>query len=302
MAKKTAMDLIKAKQARQKKIAIGGAVLLVVIGVVEGPSMLKRLHGGGGGQVPAWLAASRAQATGAAPPPGVSLAAPSLAGGNPTGTTTAAAPTGLAAADVAPTAGPGQLASFSRFESKDPFAVQVPAGTKSSVPPPPTPTVTAPTGLGGSSGNGGGSATSGGAPGVTTPKPPAPVYTSAVIAVNGTLGTVDVGTDFGTPLGQPAGSAQPLFHLVSVSAHSAKIAIAGGSYANGSKTIALDEGKPLILQNTADGTRYTLKLYPQGTQVTGTTTTGAGAGTSGGVGTSPIPVPLSPGVTSTTNG
>jgi hypothetical protein len=77
----------------------------------------------------------------------------------------------------------------------------------------------------------------------------------------------------------------PIFHLVSVTAHSAKISIAGGSYATGAKTITLRENKPVTLMNTADGTRYTLILKPLGTAVP--TATNTGTGTSGGTGTTP---------------
>jgi hypothetical protein len=75
-------------------------------------------------------------------------------------------------------------------------------------------------------------------------------------------------------------SSQPLFHLVSVSEHSAKISIAGGALANGEGSVTLKEGEPITLMNTSDGTRYKLQLYPQGTKVTATTstsTTGAAA-------------------------
>ena len=60
----------------------------------------------------------------------------------------------------------------------------------------------------------------------------------------------------------------PVFHLKSVTAHTAKVSIAGGTYANGAPSITLEEGKALTLMNTADGTRYTLVLWPQGTAVT----------------------------------
>jgi len=52
-----------------------------------------------------------------------------------------------------------------------------------------------------------------------------------------------------------------------VTAHTAKVAIVGGSYANGAPTVTLTENKPLTLMNTADGTRYRLILKPVGTSV-----------------------------------
>ena len=69
---------------------------------------------------------------------------------------------------------------------------------------------------------------------------------------------------------------QPLFHLISASAHTARISIVGGSYSNGAAVATLHENRPLTLMNTADGTRYKLILKPQGTSTAGsggTTTT-----------------------------
>ena len=91
--------------------------------------------------------------------------------------------------------------------------------------------------------------------------------------MNGTLYTVATASDFP--------QANPLFHLVSVTAHSAKISIAGGSYSSGAATVTLKENKPVTLVNTADGTRYTLILKPLGTSVPGgSTNSSAGSGTS----------------------
>jgi hypothetical protein len=84
--------------------------------------------------------------------------------------------------------------------------------------------------------------------------------------VNGTLYTVTVGSDF------PEASATdpsivPLFHLISVTAHTAKISIVGGSYSSGAPAVTLRENKAVTLMNTADGTRYKLTLKPVGTAV-----------------------------------
>ena len=75
--------------------------------------------------------------------------------------------------------------------------------------------------------------------------------------MNGASESVTTGGSF------PA--ANPIFQLVSLTASSAKVAVAGGSYASGAQTLALKVGKPVTLVNTADGTRYTLTLQPQGT-------------------------------------
>jgi hypothetical protein len=75
--------------------------------------------------------------------------------------------------------------------------------------------------------------------------------------VNGTSESVTTGGSF------PA--ANPMFLLVSLTASTAKVSVAGGSYANGAQTLSLKVGRPVTLVNTADGTRYTLTLQPQGT-------------------------------------
>ena len=54
--------------------------------------------------------------------------------------------------------------------------------------------------------------------------------------------------------------ADPIFHLVSVTRKTAKISIAGGSFASGKPTITLELGKTVTLMNTADGTRYEIRL------------------------------------------
>ena len=63
----------------------------------------------------------------------------------------------------------------------------------------------------------------------------------------------------------PASALSPFFQLVSLTATTAQVAIAGGSYASGQATLTLQVNKPVTLVNTADGTRYTLLLLPQGT-------------------------------------
>jgi hypothetical protein len=87
--------------------------------------------------------------------------------------------------------------------------------------------------------------------------------------------SVTVGSDFPQPT-TAAPSATPLFHLVSLTTTTAKIAIAGGSYTSGAATVTLRVNKPVTLMNTADGSRFKLILKAQGTPVpgdTGTSTT-----------------------------
>jgi hypothetical protein len=51
-----------------------------------------------------------------------------------------------------------------------------------------------------------------------------------------------------------------VFTLVSVTRTAAKIGVAGGSYESGAATVTLAKGKSVTLMNTADGTRYVLRL------------------------------------------
>jgi hypothetical protein len=82
---------------------------------------------------------------------------------------------------------------------------------------------------------------------VTVAKP-----SSAEISVNGNTESVAVGGQF------PASS--PTFVLVSLTKGSAKIGIAGGSLEGSKQTVTLKKSVPLTLMNTADGTRYVLRL------------------------------------------
>jgi hypothetical protein len=256
MARKSAVDMQKAKEAKQKKIAIVGGVLLLAIMGFQGPRTLKMLKGPGD--------------TTAAPPPATTATAPTDAGGLalPPVSTTGAPPSAGSASPVdgGPVAIAGQLVSFTRFASKDPFVQQIDVGD----------TASGGSGGGGGTGSGSGSASgsgSGSASGSGSgssggkgsgsgasssdgggSKPAAP--SSATIAVNGASESVSVGKDF------PA--ATPLFHLVKLSGATALVGIAGGSYASGDQTAILRKGKTLVLQNTADGTRYELRLVSVG--------------------------------------
>jgi len=245
MARKSAVDMQKAKEAKQKKIAIVGGVLLLAIAGIQGPRTMKMLKG--------------AEETSAAPPPAVTATAPTASGGLalPPVSTTGTAPSGGSAspADGGPVAVAGQLVSFTRFASKDPFVQQIDvsetagggggsgSGTGSGS--------GSGSDSGGGKGGGSGSSSSSGGGGS---KPAA--TSSATIAVNGVSESVSVGKDF------PA--ATPLFHLVKVSGSTALVGIAGGSYASGDQTATLRKGRTLVLQNTADGTRYELRLVSVG--------------------------------------
>jgi hypothetical protein len=245
----------KAKAKRQKIFAaVGGVILLGVLGF-QVPRTMKMLH-------PADESASSSSSTPAATTPSTAtpIAAPSLAGGNATAQT-ASAPggDGLSDPDAVPTPASGQLLAFGLFRSKDPFIQQLDNGPTGASGPTDDGTTSGPTGAQGATGAGGvtpsdsgaGSSSSGGG-GTATPVTPSTAATTAVISVNGSPESVSVGGNF------PA--ADPVFKLVSLSKSAARVGIAGGSLENGSAAVTLKKNKPVTLLNTADGTRYVLRL------------------------------------------
>jgi hypothetical protein len=275
MARKTKADVAKAKAAKQKKIAIGGGILLLGLLAYQAPKVMKMMNQKPKPPIVSAVATTPGSTAGPTDPN--SLAAPTLGG-----TPTAAPPTTgsdvssdnlVSAVPVSPD--PGQLAAFNRLATKDPFAAQVSSSGGAS-----------------SSGSGkkGGAGSSTQPPAVTTPPPtttpapPAPAPSSATISLNGEQLSVAVGTDF-PQSGATFNRVGAIFHLVSLTAKSAKIAIVGGSYADGANTITLTLGKPLTLQNTADGTRYILILEPSSSSQ---------SGASGSSGTSTAPATTTP--------
>jgi hypothetical protein len=279
MAKKTVADAAKAKAAKQKKIAIGLICILALAAAYAAKTMMSL--NSGGGTKPQAVAAVPTTTPAATTTPS-SLAAPTLTGSPGTtsypsasGTTTTPAVTGSTqlVAAVQSSADTGQLQSFSRFATKDPFDSLGPqaAGSTSGVP----------EGTSSGSGKSGGTTTTP----ATPPTPPTPPPTAAVISVNGVMESVTTGSDF------PA-SATPLFQLVSLTAKAAQVSIAGGSYASGQATLTLQVNKPVTLVNTADGTRYTLLLMPQGTVAPSPSSSSSSSST---------PTPAAPTTTTTTS-
>ena len=224
----------KAKAKRQKIVA--GVLGLVLVGVLvfQAPTILGMFGGG---------SSSTASEPAATPPP----AAPAPATpGAPAAATPALPPGGTAAlvdSDPTPQPADGQLVTFDRFESKDPFVQQVgdePAG-QTAAPAPPANT-----------------ATPANEPKSAAPAPKAPPATTqaapktARMSVNGGTRSVAVKDNFPED--------DPIFTLVSLQDGVAKVSIVGGSYANGSQTISLKKGgKPVTLMNTADGTTFVLR-------------------------------------------
>ena len=166
----------------------------------------------------------------------------------------------VADSDLSPAAEQGQLATFERFSSKDPFAqqaqpvasespVSVPtAGTEKEPAETKSDTKPADSAAAGEAAADGGFTTAG-----STPEAPT-VAAATSISVNGVA--EDVATEGSFPKDEPT------FVLVKVAKNgkSVEIGIAGGEYADGDDTITLALGKKLTLQNTADGSRYELEL------------------------------------------
>ena len=250
MARKNVhLDRAQSKAKKQKRVAIILSAVLALILVYEVPKTMKLMHPSAKAPVVETSASAPA-----APNPASTTQAP-VSGGPPVA---AATPTPTPAqsifAFVQTQADPGQLTEFANFASKDPFVQSV---QKTSAP---ASSSSAP------KSSAGGSTT--GKTGKAPKTPPAPPPTAAVISVNGELMSVAVDTDFPTSgvVFTQAGGA-PIFHLLSLTQKTAKVTIAGGSYADGAAALTLTVGQPVTLQNTADGTRYTLLLEPQGTPV-----------------------------------
>ena len=251
----------KAKAKRQKVIAAIGGVLLLGLLAFQVPRTMKMLKQNQGTSSSSTAAPSASTTPGSTP-----LAPPALDGSSTAGASVASA-TATSVDGVSDPSNPlppaaGQLVSFSKFKSKDPFHQQITDCASTA-----------------GSGSGSGAAASSACATVTkaatkkAAKPgaasgavvsaksaatakasaqaPAQV-TKATISVNGVASLVSVGTSFPT--------ASPVFTLVSLTPRAAKIGIAGGSYENGAASVTLAKGKTVTLMNTADGTRYVLRL------------------------------------------
>lgn len=261
MAKPKRVDPIKQREKRAKIAAAIGGALFLVVAAIEVPPVLK---------------------SNSAPPAHASTPAPTTAttAASSASTATAAAPAPapgeLADTDAPPPVQPGELVSFSMFQSKNPFAPQVttaPDGTTTSTSTATsasastpatadkqaagvaaTPTTTAPTSTTATGTLPTTTVPAGGAtavvPSASSPTgAPAPTVS---ISVNGSVS--HVATDDTFP------DASPVFRLVSFAKGTAEIGIVGGSYAEGGATLTLHLHTPVTLENQTDGKRYTLEL------------------------------------------
>jgi hypothetical protein len=215
----------KAKAKKQKIVAAVLGVVLLGVLAWQVPSLMKTLN-----KKPP---PSAAPAPAPAPVPGATGAVVPPATGTPVATSVSSGT--LVDSDPAAQAAGGQLGSFDRFASKDPFAQQLgapaapPAGRAAVAKPAPLPPPPPPPAAG----------------------PPA-AATAARISVNGVPEQVGVGGSFP--------QADPMFVLMSLTATTAKVGIADGTLDTGSPTVTLKKGKKLTLQNTVDGARYELLL------------------------------------------
>jgi hypothetical protein len=231
----------RAKAKRQKIVA--GVLGLVLVGVLifQAPTILG-VFGGSSSQTASEPAPTPPPAAATPPPATPGATPPAAAAPGPAGSAS------LVDSDPAPPPADGQLVSFDRFESKDPFVPQVDAApvgqsTDGSVP--------AGTGAKAESPQ---ATAAKGSPSAAKPAEPKaePTTKTATIAVNGTENEVAVGGTFPPD--------DPIFKLVSLKDGTARIGIVGGGYANGSPAISLNKGgKPVTLMNTADGTTYVLR-------------------------------------------
>jgi hypothetical protein len=247
----------KAKAKRQKVMLAVGSVLLLGLLAFQVPRTMKMMKS------PTASSSSSPPTTTTSTTAGSTPLAPPSLDGSSTAATSAATAVSTASQSTDGVSDPsnplppssGQLVSFSKFKSKDPFHQQISdCGSDST-----------PTGASAC-----GSNTASAAPkAVSTQKPssgstpsaslftggsktPAAKVTRATISVNGVASSVNVGRSF------PA--AAPVFTLVSLTNGAAKIGIAGGSYENGAATISVKKGQAVTLMNTADGTRYVLRF------------------------------------------
>ena len=231
---KAAEALQRQKEARQKKMLIALAPILLLLLAWQGPGIFKQITGGTP-PPPAPAASSTSTEPAAADP--TTAAAPTTAGGvDPA--VVVAAPGSLPDTDGVEDAGPGQLIAFDRFLGKDPFKQQVvakepdaggappPGGTN---PPPP----------------GGGDP-----PRTITPQNPGTAPTSALMDINGNAETVSTDGTFPT--------SDPIFRLAAISNASVKVGLVSGTFSDGRKTITVRRGKSVTLVSQPDGVRYVI--------------------------------------------
>jgi hypothetical protein len=96
-----------------------------------------------------------------------------------------------------------------------------------------------------------------------TPAAAATPYVYAVISVNG--------ISEGVALHGPFPAATPIFTLAAIGSNWVKFSLVTGGFATGAKELTLTKGKSVTLRNTADGSRYVVRLVTTSQAVPTTT-------------------------------
>jgi hypothetical protein len=230
----------RAQKARKQKIILAvGGVLLVGVLAMQLPKVLKH---GSSSSAPPPVTITNADGTTTTPPP-VSTPASPVAPINVSASKSSALVAGVALSQATtPEAVQGQLWSFSRFKTKDPFVPQVNVGGSSSS----GPTASSPSGAPGTAGG-----TTGSPGGTGNPPAIAVPPTFATLIVNGRIQKLTLKDMFP--------KADPIFVLVNLKGDTARIGVAGGAFTAGN-TVVIQIGRKVTLMNTTTGQRYVVKL------------------------------------------
>lgn len=250
MARKNkAADAMKRqKEARQKKILIGLAPILLGLLVWQGPGTLSAMTGGNAEPPP--VVAPEGSETGTTGTgeldPATGAAPTTAAPGASAATAPAATPASLPETTDPVTPGPGQLVSFDRFLGKDPFRPQV------------TPKTESPSAVDDGKGDGDDKPVDpppddGGTP---PPPPPPATYEAAVLEVNGVQQTVAKRGTFP--------SFDPVFRLFAIRRASIEFGLVTGAFTEGQKRITVQAGKSVTLVSQPDGQRFVIRLVAVG--------------------------------------
>lgn len=230
---------LKAKQkARNQKIILGvGGVLLVGVLAMQLPKMLKHSSSS---SAPPPATITNADGTITTPPPVSTPGSPAVPI-NVSASKRSALVAGVTLSPATtPDAAQGQLWSFSRFKTKDPFVPQVRDSSSAG------PTTSSPSGAPGTAGG-----TTGSPGGTSNPPAVAAPPTFATLTVNGRIQKLTLKDAFP--------KADPIFILVNLKGDTARIGVAGGAFTAGN-TVVIQIGKKVTLMNTTTGQRYVVKL------------------------------------------
>ncbi len=239
-----------AKAKKQKIILIVGAVLLLGLGAIQGPKLMKGGAQSDAAPVEDASAVTETEGSVSTAPAPVPTSTPPVSGGKPAGSVSGVALPGPARVRPAD----HQLASFVMFDDKDPFVQGVSTDDGSAA----------------AAGDNGTAAT-GAVPGVTNaPASPSPTVTGGPAPADAPKMPIAFATiNFdGKPqqvtLKKGFPEDEPVFVVRGMTKNTVKIGVAGGSFDDG-QTITLNRGKKVTLVNTATGVRYELKVVFTGT-------------------------------------